>query len=131
MIIHKLTKEQILANPVREYNPHEWTKTVERYAKYDDVQFYIEPKETSVWDYDRFYAVYTTPEGIRLFNQISYSSCLSNNGFCRVVIDVNGIVTTHEFKNGEKTGRLENCKHNRQIMAKHSKYLDAIYSNCI
>jgi hypothetical protein len=63
-----------------------WEQNVDRYSKYGDVQFYkVERDET--YGYDRFYVVYTLPEGLRLLNDFGYGGSITSNGFTRVMID--------------------------------------------
>jgi hypothetical protein len=81
-----MTAEQVKADPKREYNQQVWENKIDSISTYGDVQFYKVPKD-DVKGYDSFYAVYTIPEGIRLFNEVGYSSSLTNTGFTRVTID--------------------------------------------
>lgn len=133
MVLKKLTADEIKANKVREYNPAAWDSIIASYLKFENVQFYIEEKESSPYDYDRFFAVYTIPEGIRIFGGVGYGASLSSNGFVKVYIGHNtGIVTTLLFKDATgKEGRADNSKANRLLFARDSKEYGLIYSNCI
>jgi len=112
----KLTIEQIL-NRIedKEYNPKEWDKSVNRYAKYPKCQFYvIEPGNG--YSYPRFFASYIA-DGIYFFSTFSpFGGGITNNGFYKVIITPSGDVMKSLFKNREgKEGYVENCKENRQI----------------
>jgi hypothetical protein len=76
----KLTKEQMIADSKREYNPTEWESVVNRYSNYTNCTFYKIPSN-DVYSYDRFFASYTTNEGLNLFNSVAYSSSMTNGGF--------------------------------------------------
>jgi len=78
-----INTEQIRNCETRAYNPSEWDRAIDRFLKFKDVKFYHVPKGDG-YDYDRYYAEYLLPEGIRLFNSVSYSSTLCNGGFGRV-----------------------------------------------
>lgn len=73
-----MTAEAVKQHSKREYNPRVWEQTVDRYMKYENVEFYLLDKHNS---YDEFFVIYTLPSGLRLMNTVSYSSCLSSNGF--------------------------------------------------
>lgn len=81
-----MTAEQVKSDSYREYNPQVWEEKINRISTYGDVQFYKVPKD-EFKGYDSFYAVYTIPEGIRLFKAVGYSSSLTNAGFTRVTIE--------------------------------------------
>jgi hypothetical protein len=81
----KLTKAQMIADSQREYNPTEWEKIIERYSNYANCIFYKIPSN-DVYSYDRFFATYTTKEGLNLFGSVSYSSCITNGGFYKANI---------------------------------------------
>ena len=98
----------------REYNPRVWDETIDRYAKYKGVRFFVAPKQNG-YEYERYYAVYTIPEGIMLLKSVGYSSCLSNAGFS-VVLILDGKL----YQNQELRG-IENSKENRKKMAEHYK----------
>jgi hypothetical protein len=128
MNVKEITKEELYeAN--KEYNPAEWKKTLDRFDKYKDVKFYIAEKQGG-YDYDRYFSVYTIPEGITFFSSVSYSSCLSNSGFVRIGISEKLEVRRFLLNgsNGEY-GRFSNIKSNRLIMAKTSKDHGLIFSN--
>lgn len=125
-----ITVEELRANDARNYNPRTWEQNIDSLVnRMKDVQFYIEPKESSGYSYDKFYAIYTIPEGIRLLNDFGYSSCIHNGGFAQVLIMEDGTVVKREFSNGKTTGRLENCKQNRLYMAKESQEKGIIFTN--
>lgn len=75
-----MTADEVKADEMKEYNEREWVKIVDRYLKYKDVQFYKVDRD-EVFSYDRFFVVYTLPEGLRLLTRLSYSSMLSSSGF--------------------------------------------------
>lgn len=76
----RITAEQLKAEPTREYNPTEWERTVNRYLKFKNVEFFKADKGEG-FEYDRYYVIYTLPEGLRLMGEVSYSSSLTNGGF--------------------------------------------------
>lgn len=126
-----ITAEEIRNNSIREYNAREWDKTIDRFLKFDNVQFYILPKGNG-YDYDRFYVVYSLENGFRLFNQVCYSTCLSNGGYCRIAIREDGTVDKYLFKyaNG-KEGYAENCENNTIKMATQSRCTGAIFTTIL
>jgi hypothetical protein len=86
----KLTVEEIKNNDAKSYNESVWVRKIDTLVSaVKDVQFYMLPKD-DVYAYDRFFASYTIPEGIRLFNSFDYSSMLSNAAFNWITIDENG-----------------------------------------
>lgn len=128
MKLKPLTKEEIINHPTREYNPLAWEDRINRMDKFKDCQFYI--AERDFYEYDRFYATYTIPEGLRLLNSISYSSSLTNNGFRKVHINSEtGEVTVTKFKDATgKEGYAENDLPNRYKIAKECKEFGIIVS---
>lgn len=113
------TKEEILQNKTREYNPREWDKTVNRFDNYKDCKYFIIPAD-KVFAYDRFYAWYKLPEGFSILTQFSYGASLSNAGFSQVTIDETGLVTKTLFVDGSgKYGYAENTPANRRLFALH------------
>jgi hypothetical protein len=79
----KLTTEQIRANDVRNYNATEWDRIIDRFERFQDVEYFMAPKD-NIYSYDRFFAEYTLPTGLRLFGDVSYSSSMTNGGFYRL-----------------------------------------------
>lgn len=61
----------------KEYNQREWNNTVDRFSKYDEIQFFKTPGTIYAYGY---YAIYIA-DGMRLLREVSYSSCLSSGGF--------------------------------------------------
>ena len=91
------TIEEVLNHQVREYNPFEWAKTVNRYQKYDPT-YYMDAKSC--------YVKYSV-EGINYFKELSYSSCLSTMGFTRVdfaALMANGMTEGENIKSFLETG---------------------------
>ena len=81
-IIKNLLGEFVTADVVKEatqkeYNQREWNNTVDRYSKYDEVRFFKTPG--IIYDFN-YYVIYIT-DGIRLLNEVAYSSCLSSGSF--------------------------------------------------
>lgn len=128
LVVKEITQDQIRKEG-REYNAYEWDKIIDRFYKYKGCKFYIATPQNG-YDYERYFAIYEIPEGLILFHQISYHSSLSNNGFCRIVINADGIVSRVLLKdiNG-KEGYCTNNKQNRKILAKSSQIFGAIFSN--
>jgi hypothetical protein len=79
----KLTTEQIRANDVRKYNATEWDRIIDRFERFQDVKYFMAPKD-NIYSYDRFFAEYTLPTGLRLFGSVSYSGSITNGGFYRL-----------------------------------------------
>jgi hypothetical protein len=107
----EVSADFVKAHSCREYNPKEWDNTVNRFNKYKDVKwYYAEPQ--GGYAYERFYCEYTIEEGLRIFNKVSYSSCLSGGGFIRIVI-INGEI----YRNGfgvEGNDSIVNTKEGRK-----------------
>lgn len=113
MKVKAITKEEILNADCKDYNPAEWIKTVERYAKYENVQFYKEIE--GPYSYERFFATYQIPEGLRIFGSVSYGGSLSSSGFKQVVIRPDGQIETFGF--GDTNRPAENTPANRKLLA--------------
>lgn len=99
----KMTAEQVKADSKREYNPRLWEQRVDFYIKYEDVQFYKVSKDKR-YSYDRFFVVYTLPEGLRLLADFGYSSALSSGGFypafistLDIIFDDNGDISEYKM----------------------------------
>jgi len=123
-----MTVAQMKEDNERMYNPAEWIKKIDRFAAQEDVQFYKSPAN-DVYKYDRFWVSYTLRvEGIRLFNEFGYTSCVTNHGFCRVEVDTDtGDLLVYGYgPNGEE--RAINDKSNHAIFAQQSKHLNYIFS---
>jgi hypothetical protein len=132
MKLQKLTPEEIRLNPTRNYNPREWDRRIAGFTKYQDVQFYIAPKADGPYGYDRFFAAYTLPEGMRVFNNVSYGASLTNAGFVRIQILEDGEVITYEFRDATgRKGRAENCKENRRRFAEESRILGSTFTTVL
>jgi hypothetical protein len=145
-----MTADEVKADEMKNYNEREWIKTVDRYLKYDDVQFYKVGKD-KIYSYDRFFVVYTLPEGLRLMASMDYSSSLSSGGFAMVDIttielfntedaDPNNWVIKHlpegyvyliirkfNSPNGEQV-RLNNSREARKFMIEGSTKYKTIYT---
>lgn len=136
--LEPLTEEQIRSMN-RGYNAKAWDAVIDRFNKYKDVEYYY-IKADEHFSYERYYAVYTIPEGIRLFNQVSYGGMMSSNGFSKVYIpdmqldnlyDAYGVYVS-KFRDADgNEGRLENCKQNREYMAKMSEKWGDVFTNIL
>jgi hypothetical protein len=124
MEIKVISKEDLLNHPIREYNPSEWKKVVERYSKYGDVVFLERINSTN--SYSEIFAIYTINEGITLFNTVSYGGCLSNNGFVRVHHYEDNTIRTEKPL---EQGLVANNKDGRKWMAIMSSKFGYIFSN--
>jgi hypothetical protein len=96
LIITETTVEQIINDEnANAYNPSTWKERTTSYLKYEDVRFY---KSEGLNDYNEhdYFVAYTTKEGLRFWSQISYTSCLHNGGFTRMII-VDGKYMTEEL----------------------------------
>lgn len=100
-----MTADEVKADEMRLYNEREWIKVVDRYLKYKDVQFFKVDRD-QVIGYDRFFVVYTLPEGLRLLTALSYSSMLSSSGFAManitdfILIEDEGGYAVQKFPEG-------------------------------
>jgi hypothetical protein len=84
MIAQILTPDQIRQEAIREYNPYEWDKNVDRMlTKYAEPVFYL-VEAGNGYDYNRYFVEYTLPEGLRLFDSFSYGGGITNGGFYRL-----------------------------------------------
>lgn len=139
----KLQLEPITEAQIREmgrdYNPAIWDKTIDRFKACKDVEFYVAPKD-DCYSYDRYYAVYTTDEGIRFFNSVSYSSSITSNGFVRVYIpnfqcgygyEAYGVYTTDFMDAKGNRGRLDNVDANRRYMAELSSKFGDVFTSIL
>jgi hypothetical protein len=81
----KLSNEQVKNDSIREYNPTEWIKVVNRYSKFSNVEFF-KVEKNDVYEYDRFFVKYELNDGMIFFNSLDYSSSLSNGGFQTICI---------------------------------------------
>lgn len=138
-----LTAEQIKNDSGRNYNPTIWEQNVERYSKYNDVQF-IKVEKGNGYEYERYYVAYTLADGLRLLNTFGYSSCLSNGGFAMAhlhnfTIDSNNnvqmlpenqvFIFTSEFQTSDgKKCRLNNSPEARQKMIADSVKYGQIFT---
>ena len=104
-----ITPDQLRVESASAYNSAIWNQKVDSYLKYDNCTFYVNRKEDSAFDYDRYFVSYTLPEGLNLIQQFGYSSSLSSSGFTSVSIskiteagqtlkDVVDIIKTDEAK---------------------------------
>lgn len=127
LALKKLTNVELLNDNNREYNPGEWAKMVNRYSNYG-AEFYKVDKDDT-YDYDRFYAVYSLPEGLRLFSPIGYGSMVHNGGFKTVNLFLeDGEIVVFGFgDNG--CGSAANTPKNRAILSKSSVERGAIYTS--
>lgn len=81
----KLSNEQVKNDSIREYNPTEWNKVVNRYSQFSNVEFF-KVEKNDVYGYDRFFVKYETSDGMIYFKSLSYSSSLTNGGFQSICI---------------------------------------------
>lgn len=81
------TNEQIILNDEKAgaYNPTEWKRRVESYLKYNNVEFFQSHSLNEYNEYD-YYVKYQLRDGLIFFSQISFTSCLHNGGFTRVIL---------------------------------------------
>jgi len=145
-----MTADEVKSDDMKEYNEREWIKVVDRYLTYKDVQFYKVDRD-EVFSYDRFFVVYTIPEGLRLMASMGYSSSLSSGGFAMVdmtnieIYDtddadpknwvikhlpdgyVHIIIRKFNSPNGEQV-RLNNSREARKFMIEGSTKYGTIYT---
>jgi len=81
----KLSSEQVKNDSMRDYNPTEWNKIVNRYSQFSNVEFYKISKN-EIYSYDRFFVKYELSDGLILFSSLCYSSSLTSGGFQSVCI---------------------------------------------
>jgi hypothetical protein len=128
MELKKLTHTETLEHSLSEYNITEWRKTVNRFNSYTECKFYewIDTPNK----YATIFAVYIA-DGIRFMTEVSYSSCLSNTGFTRFVIDDDGNTREIPFKGEDgKKGRLDNSKDSRIYMREITEMTKWIFTTC-
>ena len=139
----RLTVEQMRADERREYNPREWDKMIDRYLKYKDVEF-IKLPQGDGYGYDRHYAIYTLPSGMRVVNAASYSSSLTSGGFAEAFVfeydenfnryednrvDISTRKVTTVDDNGNKVEcMINNTDEAREYMTRMSVKLGAIWT---
>jgi hypothetical protein len=123
----------------RDYNPSIWDNTIDRFSACKDVEFYIAEAD-DCFDYNRYYAAYTTEEGIRFFNRVSYSVSITSAGFLQVYIptftispefEAYGVYTTDFMDAKGNRGRLDNVEANRPYMAERSQKWGDMFTNIL
>jgi hypothetical protein len=144
----RMTAEAVKADSARDYNPSIWERNVDSYSKYSDVEFYKVNRD-EIYGYDRFYVVYTLPEGLRLLSDFGYSSSLTSGGFylayiltmdmeiddngsivsCTMLEEGNVYINTMQVrsKSGEY-GAMSNSSAARSKMIEHSKATKQIWT---
>jgi hypothetical protein len=137
--IKKATREMILESAMASFNysQRDWVNKLNRLDEMN-AEYFIEEGN---YDYPRYFAKYTTPEGLHLFSNFSLVSCMHNGGFAHTLIfdldehsgfnrwflkeqgfDIAGheevVVFTKPFadENG-KLGRVENTPQSRKFLA--------------
>jgi len=140
----RLTAEQLRVDNGRDYNPQIWEERIESYSKYSDVEFFKVNKGNG-YDYDRYYVVYTLPEGLRLLNTFGYSSAITNGGFQEALIssfDVDAMkpydnnqvdIVGFRYKSKDDNGELvdawlNNSKEAREWMTERSKRYGSVFT---
>jgi len=84
MIAQILTPDQIRSCEGREYNPQVWESMVDHMVNtYKDPVFYL-VNSGDGYDYNRYFAEYTLPDGLRFFNSFGYGGGLTNGGFYKL-----------------------------------------------
>ena len=128
LILKKVTLDEMLAHPDKEYNPSVW---LEKMSNYPKCQFYLIPPD-DIYSYTRFYVSYIA-DGIYFFSNFSaYSGTLTNNGFCKVYIAQDGQVWKHLFRNDKgEEGYADNVEHNRKCFRELLTPRGIMVSNCI
>ena len=143
----RMNAEQVKNDSIREYNPQSWIQIVDRYSKYQNVEFY-KIEKNDIYAYDRFFVVYTLNDGLRLLNTLSYSSSITNGGFYQVFINEFEVTFNEKneptikyfdnnevyinikkltFSNGEE-GALSNNSNARTFMIEQSNKWNQIWS---
>lgn len=129
MQVTKLTEDEIRLQG-RDYNAQEWDRIIDRMMTYNPT-FYR--RINSPNEYQEFFAVYVTSEGIKFFNTVSYSGAITSTGLVEVAIDEDGYVRTNEIYGGDgKYGRLDkSCKKSRKWAAERSQRLNIVFTSVI
>ena len=130
------------------YNQGVWDKVVDGFTKYKDVQFYKMFADQN-YSYDRYYAAYTLPTGLRLFNVVRAGGVLTDRGFCEVIItdldysdlepetlakmeniNTRTVITVQPLisQNGQYF-EIKNTPEARKIMTKHSVEVGVTFTN--
>ena len=106
----------------RAYNPSEWDRIIDRYSALRGCAFYKRDRATSPFEYDEYFAVYYTSDGLRLFKSVGYGSSLTNAPFVEVAFDGLNLHYVRRNKRYEKTND------NRAFLAKSSEVFGNIYT---
>jgi len=112
MRVEIVSLDKVKQSSRSEYNRNEWVKILDSYTKRgNETIFYKDIEKDEV-----YYVIYRV-DGLLFFKEISYSSCLSSNGFKRVFINQETkVITFLTFTDGKgKWGLLENTEPNRKI----------------
>lgn len=111
----KITAEQVYELN-KDYNPQAWRKVIDRFIDRDATFFYITPCE--YYAYPRFYAIHKFRGGGLIFSSVSYSSCMTSNGwsFIKCIESDSGEFTFECGVLGDN-GRLENNEAVRHYIA--------------
>lgn len=111
-----MSVEDMLKDSMRDYNPQEYEKSINRFCKYEEIQFYKKPSGQG-YGYDRFFVTYVA-DGIRFFSSFNaYSSSITSNGFCKISILSNFNVLRTLFTDSYgKVGRISNDERNRNYL---------------
>lgn len=130
MKVQPITEQDIRGAKCRGYNPTEWDRTIDRFLGYKDCKFYKEID--GPYEYERFFATYQVPEGMILFNAVSYTSVITNNGFCRIEILDDGTIQKHLFKRDDGLeGYAVNEAPTRRSLAAKSQRFGTIFTNIL
>lgn len=112
--VKKISLQEAKDHSRRDYNPREWNKIVDLYAK-DESEFYADND-------DKVYAVYMA-DGIRFFKELSYSMGLSSNGF-QMGIRGDNTITLMRFPDNKA---IDNTPSNRKILSDNCKENQMIF----
>jgi hypothetical protein len=129
----EMTAQEIKTSEGREYNAREWNRIIDRLSKYENVRFF-QVAPGNGYSYYRYFASYTVPEGLNFFGSVSYSSCLSSNGFSLIMIEPTGnpnevAIFNHLFIINGKEVWAANTPSNRKALVHKSKEYGAILTN--
>jgi|Laugresp1bdmlbsn_1035097.scaffolds.fasta_scaffold05504_4 hypothetical protein len=107
----QITKEEAINHKRNDYNPYEWKRTIESYAKYDECIFFDDTEDV--------YAIYV-PDGVRFCQKVSYSSCLSAGGLSTGCFNDNTLFFVD-------AGTIAKNKSNFKILREQTKNLPQIF----
>jgi hypothetical protein len=110
----EVTAEQVINSSAKEYNPRVWTERVLSYNKREGAEFFKDSEED-----ETFYVKYKIAEGLVLFSEINYHSCLHNGGFTQMLIVYGKYVTPEGLADLNQIPRLKTLTASNAVAYKY------------